>query len=106
MSPEVTKRLPTCGGHSQNVTPVARPTNVHSPHGDEVMASLLQLDYTLTSGHTYYRSNQYDKADITSCYALRNVLNHCMLPVAQQVKTASLEDGLGQRLQKWFRFIA
>lgn len=47
--------LLTCCGDSNNFTPVAGPANVDCSHRDEVTASRLQLDQTLTGGHGYYR---------------------------------------------------
>lgn len=45
----------TCGGQSDDVALVAGPADVDRPHRDEVAASSLQLDQTLTGGHGHHR---------------------------------------------------
>lgn len=45
----------TCRGDGDHFTPVAGPTDVDCSHRDEVTASCLQLDHTLTGWHGYNR---------------------------------------------------
>lgn len=91
-------RLLTCGGYGQNFTPVARPTDVHGSHRDEVTASSLQLNCTLAGGHTYYRSE-----GLTSGIKLTS------LPVKHYEKAlfCTISDIFGEKkLCRSFRLIA